>query len=618
MPRSLASKLGFAGGALALVLFLAPPAMAAPMQVRFVDVDSASYSSFVGVYGAGFGDTKGQISFGGATSIDVPLWSDGLIIAKVPAGAQTGVVKVTAGGVEAEAPVPLKIHAGIIYVVSTAGSDSNVGDEQNPFQSLHKALTVVQPGDTVLIRAGTYDEQDLNTAAPLPAMYFRPTNGGDAAKPITWRGYGQDVPVIRATQSLASQSPVLYVEGEYLRFARLEINGANNSSSGVSVWASNTWLVGLEVHSFGETGITVGDTSSTMIAGNRIHGGGTRPDLDHGILMLGQGATIRNNEILDLPNGYGIFLQYQTQGSTNVFGNFVHDVAGGGIGLSRVKGGNRIYNNIVWKAGLSQGCRCAVQAAYGRAAGEPSSSDHIYYNTLAGPGFTGVFVADRSGTVEMHGNIFADFKVGIRVDDEGSKTSLSSSHNLWHGESAPPEFKWGGPWLELADFKSQSQQEGSSLLADPKLISPATGDMHLSSISPAIRAGGGPDRPTADYDGVERPSEPDPLDMGALQYTGASGSGGSGGSGGAGGSGGSGGDSGAAGSGAEAGSGGSGGSSEGGSGGSGGADAGKDSGTSGGSDDEGGGCGCTTPSSHARTPWALLLGLAALAWRRRR
>ncbi|OQB11681.1 MAG: hypothetical protein BWY17_03582 [Deltaproteobacteria bacterium ADurb.Bin207] len=589
------------------------------MHVSFVDVDSASYGSYVGVYGKGFGDTKGQISFGGATSIDMPLWSDSLIIAKIPAGAQTGIVKVTAGSEQAESPESLKIHSGAIFVVSSAGSDSNSGDTEHPFQTLHKAMSVVQPGDTVLIQAGAYDEPDLDTSIPLPAMYFRNNSGGTAEKPITWRGYGADVPVIRASHSLSSTSPVLLVEGEYLRFARIEINGTNNTSSGVSVWASNTWVVGLDVHSFGETGILVGETDATMVAANRIHNGGTRADLDHGILMLGQHATIRNNDISDLPNGYGIFLQYQSQEFAYVFENFIHDIAGGGIGLSRVGGNNRIFNNIVWKAGLSQGCRCALQVAYGQAASEPSSTDRIYYNTFVGPGVAGLFVADREGSIEMHGNIFSEFKAGIRIDDTGPWPYLSTSHNLWHGQKGAPQFKLGGPWIDFAQFQSQTGQEDGSLVADPKLVDPEAGDMHLSAGSPAIRAGGGPDRPASDFDGVARPSEAVAPDMGALQFDGPGGSGGSAGSGGSGGDP----DSGSAGSGAEAGSGGS---SEGGSGnasGSGGSGGGASAGKGAASqndtsDDDGGGCGCTTPSSPTHSPLALLVALGALAWRRRR
>ena len=615
MSRSLMRTIAAVGVAASLLTAYAGTAEAAPLQIRFMDVDSASYGSFVGVYGAGFGDTEGSVQFGGATAIDVRLWSDTLIIARIPAGAVTGTVKVTPnGGAGLESKATLAIHTGNIYVVSTAGNDTGPGDEDNPFQSLHKAMSVAQAGDTVLIRAGTYDEQDADTN-PLPAMYFRPGNAGTAAKPITWRGFAEEVPVIRGTRDLAKDDPILFVGADYVRLARLEINGENNTGSAVSVYGSSVSAVGLDVHSFGQTGITVGEVGDTTLAGNHIHDGGTRPDLDHGIHMMGQDGTIRNNVIEDLPNGYGIYLQYQTQATSFVFGNLVQDVAGGGIGLARVKGGNRIYNNIVWNAGASQGCMCAMQVAYGAAAGETSTGDRVYFNTFVGPTFAGAVIADRAGTVELHGNIFANFRIGVEVEDDVSKPSLSSSHNLWYGGAEPPQFKWAGPLLDYTTFKNQSQQESASLLANPDLVDMFGGDMHLSPGSPAIDVGGGPDQPTTDFDGEDRPLG-NAIDLGALEYTGASGGGGSGGSGG-----GAGGEAGSAGAAGSSGSGG-GTAGSGGSGGSGVTDGGTDGGTGGrksSAGDDSGGCGCSTPGTPVSGGAGLfaLLGVLVCSLRRR-
>ncbi|MCU0693616.1 MAG: right-handed parallel beta-helix repeat-containing protein, partial [Polyangiaceae bacterium] len=307
-------------------------------------------------------------------------------------------------------------------------------------------------------------------------------------RPVTWRGFGADMPVVRGTGSKAKTSPVLYAAADHVRLARLQIDGAFNSASAVQVQATGVWLVGLQIYGFGQHGIGVGNVPDTFIAGNLIRDGGTRPNLDHGIWVTGQGARIRDNVVTDLPNGYGIFLQYQTQSSARVFANVVRNVAGGGIGLSRVKGGNHIYNNIVWSVGTSQGCRCAVEVAYGKLGGEPSTEDRVYFNTFLGPGFTGLFLADRDGSVQLHGNVFADFRVGIRVDDEVSTAALASSHNLWYRADEPPQFKWAGPWLDYTQFQNESDQERPSLLADPKLVDPAAGDAHLAPGSPA--AGG--------------------------------------------------------------------------------------------------------------------------------
>jgi hypothetical protein len=174
-------------------------ASAAPTKIRFLDVDSASHDSFVGVYGSGFGATKGRVTLGGTRANDVPLWTDTLIIARVPTGAQTGVVAVTTqGGQPVESQDTLRIHDGSVYVVSTAGDDTAAGDESAPFRSLHKAMSVLQPGDTVLVRAGSYDEQDPSPD-DLPELHLLASRSGTTDKPVTWRGFGADLPVVRGT-----------------------------------------------------------------------------------------------------------------------------------------------------------------------------------------------------------------------------------------------------------------------------------------------------------------------------------------------------------------------------------------------------------------------------------
>ena len=47
------------------------------------------------------------------------------------------------------------------YHVSTAGSDSNTGSIDAPWATLQRAADVVDPGDTVLVNAGTYSGFDL-------------------------------------------------------------------------------------------------------------------------------------------------------------------------------------------------------------------------------------------------------------------------------------------------------------------------------------------------------------------------------------------------------------------------------------------------------------------------
>ncbi|MEW5940811.1 MAG: DUF1565 domain-containing protein [Chloroflexota bacterium] len=50
----------------------------------------------------------------------------------------------------------------VTYVVDQAApgaADANPGTEQAPFKTIQRAADVVQPGDTVYVMAGKYDEQ---------------------------------------------------------------------------------------------------------------------------------------------------------------------------------------------------------------------------------------------------------------------------------------------------------------------------------------------------------------------------------------------------------------------------------------------------------------------------
>ncbi|RKP49870.1 DUF1565 domain-containing protein [Cohnella endophytica] len=69
------------------------------------------------------------------------------------------------------------------YYVSLNGSDSNDGASvQSPFRTIGQAASLVEPGDTVYIRGGTYRET------------ITPANGGTADRPIKFRAYeGEDV-----------------------------------------------------------------------------------------------------------------------------------------------------------------------------------------------------------------------------------------------------------------------------------------------------------------------------------------------------------------------------------------------------------------------------------------
>lgn len=597
----------------ASVLLSAPAVAAPPPQIRFLDVDSASYGSFFGIYGRGFGTAQGTVSIGTATVVDYRLWSDQLIIMRIPAGASTGKVIVKLkDGTSLEAPTQLSVHVGTTYYVSAnTGNDLGSGDEQSPFQSIRKALSVVVPGDTILLAEGIYDEKDP-ADIPSPALFIKASLAGTAAKPITIRGLGVEIPTIRGSTEPARDNPVVFLGSDHIRLARVKVDGTDNLSAGVSVQGSNVWLSGVEVTSFATQGIYSGDGTGLMLYGNHVHHGGSTVGESHAVVITGTAGTVRDNEIDHIGNGYGLLLQYQSQGSMLVSNNLIHDIGGAGIGLWRVKGGNRIFNNVVWNTGASLGCFCGIEVGYGAQTGEIASvPDRVYYNTFAGPGTIGVSLVDRSGNLELHGNVFADYQAGLAVEDEAAKTALRSSHNLYFHSGGDTQFRYGAGWIDFDTFKTSAGQENFSMVADPLLVAPDSLDFSLGTGSPAIDQGGGPDQPNVDFDGVPRPLGSD-KDWGAFEAPAVDGGvkdgGGDvtspdGGESGVGGSAGAVGD---------------------------GGDAGDAALTDGASDDgaagaapggggDDGGCGCSVPGSQRSVPMLLLAALAAgIASRRRR
>lgn len=72
------------------------------------------------------------------------------------------------------------------YYVAPDGSDSNPGTAQAPFRTLSEAVSVVAPGQTILLRGGVYDRDDVVTVDGLR---------GTSEAGITIAGYPGERPV---------------------------------------------------------------------------------------------------------------------------------------------------------------------------------------------------------------------------------------------------------------------------------------------------------------------------------------------------------------------------------------------------------------------------------------
>ncbi len=70
------------------------------------------------------------------------------------------------------------------FVAAQAGDDANDGSEQKPWRTIQHAVRQLQPGETLVVRGGTYHEHVAGTAS------------GTAEKPVTIRGYPGELVVL--------------------------------------------------------------------------------------------------------------------------------------------------------------------------------------------------------------------------------------------------------------------------------------------------------------------------------------------------------------------------------------------------------------------------------------
>src|SRR5206468_10707449 len=73
--------------------------------------------------------------------------------------------------------------AGNTFYVATTGSDSNPGTETSPFRTFNHGVSVLKPGDVLLVKPGTYAENNADAipsgtswSAPVTVKAYDPAN----------------------------------------------------------------------------------------------------------------------------------------------------------------------------------------------------------------------------------------------------------------------------------------------------------------------------------------------------------------------------------------------------------------------------------------------------------
>jgi hypothetical protein len=240
---------------------------------------------------------------------------------------------------------PVAVVAQTFYVAPT-GRDANVGTLSAPFATVKKGLLALKPGNTLVVRGGTYTER-IRSLAVTP---------GQANARINVKAYPGERPVIVGLFGLkgldywtvdginvtwdpvansSNEHMVKFTDGTGWRYTNAEVWGAR-SFAGILVAGSpvNWQLDHLYVH---DTYASNSKNQDHLIYANTGTGGGV----------------IERNVLAHSPNGRAIKIGPSSPGTTPVGNitvryNTMYDNGGpSNVQLSYGASGNEIYRNIM-------------------------------------------------------------------------------------------------------------------------------------------------------------------------------------------------------------------------------------------------------------------------------
>jgi len=359
------------------------------------------------------------------------------------------------------------------YYVATTGQDSNPGTKTAPFRTIKHGVSILKPGDTLLIRGGTYRESLRHGYDVIPS-------GTSWSSPITIAAYGGETVIMKP-----DGGSVIGISGgqQYIILKNLVFDAINGTGDGVGVNSGSKHIrfIGCEFINAYKNGVLVSDGGAKIPATHvefiniKVHHN-NRGGVGHGMYISTSDNLVEDSEIHQ-NGGYGIHIysgkgraDYNTVRNNKIHNNGTNaDTGFKPAGLILTAGtGNVAYNNIIWNNpdGISVSWQNPIDTL-------------LYNNTVYNNHGHGIVLTYATNTLVANNIVYGN---GVDIANNNSSTTFLSN-----------------------------------LTTDPKFTDPASGDFSLQASSPAINAGTHLTYLETDIFGVPRPQGPYP-DIGAIEY----------------------------------------------------------------------------------------------------
>lgn len=385
------------------------------------------------------------------------------------------------------------LHAVTRYV-GKSGSDSNScatsQTEGTPKLTITSGLSCMSPGDTLIVKAGTYVE-----ALTMPTS-------GTAGNLITLQAASGESVIIKPTAS--GVSGITLSSKDYIKIDGFEIDGTNVSgasgdgikldSSTSSVFSDHNTIQNCDIHHWDNQGITMArwstDNLVTATTGTmKIHDigdGSPTGNQDHGIYNRGSRNIVEKTEIYNISFGvaYQIYISgVNTEATDNIFRrNSVHNVSQRCITINSSLN-TLVYNNLIYSC-TGGGISNRHQAP---------SGDKFYNNTIYGNGAEAILIDTNASNAVVRNNIV--YNNSSQITNSGTNTTFSNN------------------FCGSAGTGCMSSPSGN-----PQFVNAGSADFHLLAASSAIGQGTSLSATfTDDYEGTFRPQGAN-WDVGAYEY----------------------------------------------------------------------------------------------------